>query len=116
MIAWTVGLGLDWGSVAAKAQAGVLLEWRHIPCAIGSHATEQDNRPQHELRAHPPLPMFEPEPLWKHVCPCHHDDIESQKLSRYPQNRVYCGHFVIPLMKNLGQGWLHLLLERRPHH
>src|SRR5437016_13937686 len=60
--------------------------------------------------------MFEAEPLWKNVCPGHDDDIQSQKLSRYPQNRVYCGHFVIPLMKNLRQGWLHLLLERRPHH
>ena len=60
--------------------------------------------------------MFESQPLWKNVRAGHDDNIESQKLSRYPQSRVYCRHLVIPLMKNLRHRRLDLLLERRPHH
>src|SRR6202040_414215 len=93
-----------------------LPEWRHIPCAVRSYATEQDNRPEYELRAHPPLPVIEPQPLWEKVCAGHDDDIESQKLRGYPQNCVYCRRLVIPLMENLGQRRLHLLLEGWPHH
>jgi hypothetical protein len=78
-----------------------LPERRHIPCAVCSYATEQDNRPEHELRAHPPLPVFEPQPLRENVCAGHDDDIESQKLSGYPQNCVYCRRLVIPLMETL---------------
>jgi hypothetical protein len=63
-------------------------EWRHIPCAVRSHATKQNNRPKHQLRPHPHLPMFEPQPLWKHVRAGHSDDIESQEFSHPPQNRV----------------------------
>src|ERR1700730_7987178 len=60
--------------------------------------------------------MFEPQPLWKHVRARHDNDIKSQKLSRYSQNRMYCRCLVVPLVKNLRKRWLHLLLERRPHH
>jgi hypothetical protein len=52
-----------------------LLERRHIPCAVRSYATEQNNHPKHELCAHPPLPMSEPQPLWKHVRAGYDDDI-----------------------------------------
>ena len=47
--------------------------------------------------------MLEAQPLWKNVRTRHDDDIESDKLSHYTQNPVYCGHLVIPLMKNLSR-------------
>jgi hypothetical protein len=59
-------------------------EWRHIPCVVSPHAGEQNNGPKHQLRAHPPLPMFEPQPRGKKLRARHDDDVESQKLSRYP--------------------------------
>jgi hypothetical protein len=90
--------------VSKLALDRALPEWRHIPCVVRSHITEQDNHPQGELRAHPPLPLFEPKPPWKNVCTGHDDDIESQKLSRNPEHRVYDGRLVIPLMDNVNFG------------
>src|SRR5258708_17159432 len=75
--------------VSKIALGRVSPEWRHIPCAVGCDAGDQHNRPKHELCAHPPLPMFEPKPLWKKVCAGHDDDVESKKLSRHPPNCVY---------------------------
>jgi len=48
-----------------------------------------------------PLPVFEPQPtVGERLCR-HDDDIESQKLSGYPQNCVYCRRFVIHLWRPL---------------
>src|SRR5260370_40626832 len=94
----------------------LLAEGLHIPCAVRPHATEQNNCPKQQLRAHPPLPMCGPQPLWKSVRAGHDDDIESQKLSHYPQSPMHCGHLIIPLMSTLGARWLQLSMERRPHH
>jgi|SRR5271168_2414644 len=60
--------------------------------------------------------MLESQPLWKDIRAGHDDDIKSQNLSRYPENRVNHRCLVIPLMKNLGHRRRYLLLERWPHY
>ena len=60
--------------------------------------------------------MLEPQPLGKNVRARYENDIEPQKLCRYSQSRMDGRDCVVPLMQNLRERWLYLLLKRRPHH
>src|ERR1700752_130870 len=93
-----------------------LPERPQIPRAVRSHATQQNDCPEHQLGAHPAFPMCKPQPLWEYVRPGGDHDIESQKLSCCSQNRMYDRHLVVPLMKKLRPRRLYLLQKRGPHY
>src|SRR5438445_10453688 len=48
---------------------------------------EDDNRPKHEFRTHPPLPVFEAQPLRQNAGARDADNVASQDLNRTAKKR-----------------------------